>query len=101
MIIVNVEVNLEEEMSDDVREAFRIMDEETAKETGCIKYVSSIDVNDPKIIRIYEMWESMDELIPHFKTPHMANFQKALGSLKTKGMDAKVYEISKELPFPN
>jgi quinol monooxygenase YgiN len=30
------------------------MDEETAKETGCIKYVSSIDVNDPKIIRIME-----------------------------------------------
>ena len=52
MIIVAVEVLLEEgESVDDVRGAFRIMDEETLKESGCLKYVSSIDINDPTIVR--------------------------------------------------
>lgn len=102
MIIVAVEVFLEEgESVEGVRDAFRVMDEETQKEAGCLKYVSSVDVNDPTIVRIYELWESMEVLVPHFKTPHMAAFQQALGGLKTKSMDAKVYEISKELPFPN
>ena len=63
MIIVAVEVLLEEGGSvDDVRGAFRIMDEETLKESGCLKYVSSIDINDPTIVRIYEIWESMEAL---------------------------------------
>ena len=101
MIIVTVEVKLKEDSIGEIRNAFRIMDEETAKETGCVKYVSSIDVNDPKIIRIYEIWDSMEALIPHFKTPHMAAFQQALGGIATVSMDAKVYEIDKELPFPN
>ncbi len=102
MIIVAVEVVLEEEDSvDEVRGAFRIMDEKTRKESGCLKYVSSVDINDPMIIRIYEIWESMEALGPHFKTPHMAAFQEALGGLRTKSMEAKVYEISKELEFPN
>ena len=102
MIIVAVEVTLEEgETIDSVRDAFRTMDEETRKEPGCLKYVSSVDVNDPTIIRIDEMWESMDTLVPHFQTPHMAAFQEALSGLKTKSMDAKVYEIAQELPFPN
>ena len=102
MIIVAVEVVLAEKGAiDGVRDAFRAMDEETKNEPSCLKYVSSVDVNDSAIVRIYELWESMEALEPHFRTHHMATFQKALAGLPTKSMDAKVYEISKELPFPN
>ena len=69
MIIVNVEIVLAEDVIKNYREAFRIMDLTTRSEEGCITYVSSIDVNDPKIIRIFEIWESMEALIPHFQTP--------------------------------
>ena len=101
-IIVMVEVFLEEgESAERVRDAFRIMDKETRKESGCLKYVSSVDVNDHTIIHIYELWESLEVLELHFKTPHMTAFQEALSGLKTKSMNAKVYEISKELPFPH
>ena len=102
MIIVDVEVHLEEgESIDGVREAFKAIDEASQQETGCLKYVSSVDVNDPTIIRIYEQWESMEVLKPHFQTAHMRAFQEALGGLKVKCMDAKVYEVAGELPFPN
>ncbi|WP_169054262.1 putative quinol monooxygenase [Nitratireductor sp. XY-223] len=101
MLIVTVEVVFAEDIIEGAREAFRIMDEETAKEPGCLKYVSSVDVNDPKIVRIYEMWNSMESLKPHFETPQMADFQRALSQFPTASMEAKVYEIGSELPFPN
>jgi len=101
MIIVTFEVSFEKDVIGGVREAFRIMDQETAKEAGCLKYVSSQDVNDPRIVRIYEMWESMEALVPHFQTAHMAAFQKALGGLDAVSTDARVYEVARELPFPN
>ena len=102
-IIVTVEVILEEGEieGEGVRDAFCIMDEESQKEPGCLKYTSSVDINDSTVVRIYELWESMEALEPHFKTAHMAAFQAALSKVRTRSMDAKVYEISREMPFPN
>ena len=101
MIIVTFEVEFEGDQIQQKREAIRAMDEATAMEPGCITYNSSFDVNNPRILRIYEMWDSMDALIPHFQTSHMVEFQTALAGLSSKSMEAKVYEVSKELPFPN
>ncbi|MES0882719.1 putative quinol monooxygenase [Roseibium sp. SCP14] len=101
MIIVTVEVEFEDDQIHEKRSAIQAMDEATAREPGCLAYKSSFDATNPNILRIYEMWESMDALMPHFATPHMADFQAALSSLKAKGMDARVYEVSQELPFPN
>lgn len=100
-MIVEVVVEEGELEVEGIRDAFHTMDEETRKESGCLTYVSSVDINDATIIRIDEIWESMDVLEPHFRTPHIAAFQKALAGIRTKSMHAKVYEIGKELPFPN
>ena len=37
MLIVTVDVVFAAELGDAVRQAFRVMDEETAKEPGCLK----------------------------------------------------------------
>ena len=101
MIIVTFEVEFEDDQIQQKRSAIKAMDDATALEEGCVTYKSSFDANNPRVLRIYEMWESMDALMPHFQTPHMAEFQAALAGLKSKSMEAKVYEVSKELPFPN
>ena len=103
MIILAEEIVLEEGAieGEGVREAIRIMEEESRKESGCITYVFSIDITDSTIMRIYECWQSMEALKAHFKAPHMAVFQKALGGIQPKSMDAKVYEIKQELAFEN
>ncbi len=100
MIIVTVEVEFTEDVIGGAREAFRVMDAETAKEPGCLKYVSSVDVNDPKILRIYEMWDSVEALMPHFETPHMADFRKVFSGFEAKSMETKVYEIDREVALP-
>ena len=101
MIIVTFEVEFEDDQIQDKRSAIAAMDAATAKEDGCITYKSSFDANNPRILRIYEMWDSMDALVPHFKTPHIAEFQAALAGLASKRMEAKVYEVAREMPFPN
>lgn len=101
MIIVTFEVEFEDDQIQEKRAAISAMDAATAKEDGCITYKSSFDANNPRILRIYEMWESMEALVPHFKTPHMAEFRTALSGLESKSREAKVYEVAQELPFPS
>ncbi len=101
MLIVTVEVEFEDAGIHEQLAEIQAMDAATAEEPGCLAYRSSFDVTNPNLLRIYEMWESMEALTPHFQTPHMAKFQAALSGLNTKGMTAKVYEVAQELPFPN
>lgn len=100
MIIVMVEIEFEDDEIQFRKDDIRKMDAASGAEDGCISYKSSFDANNPRILRISERWESMEALVPHFQTAHMAAFRTALGGLKSKGMDAKVYEVSRELPFP-
>lgn len=101
MLIVTVEVEFEDAGIHEKLAEIQAMDAATAAEPGCLAYRSSFDVTNPNLLRIYEMWDSMEALTPHFQTPHMARFQAALSGLNTKGMTAKVYEVAQELPFPN
>ncbi len=101
MLIVTVEVVLEDDINADLRPAFRMLDEESAKEAGCLKHVSSIDMNDPRIINILGLWESMEALMPHSQTAHMTSIQRAFSEQKIESIESKVYDIRGELPFPN
>lgn len=85
MIGVTGEVEFEDAQFFQILNAIKAMDATTAQEPGCIAYKSSLDATNPNILRIYEMWEMM----------------AALDGLNAKAMDAKVYEVSRKLPFPN
>jgi quinol monooxygenase YgiN len=40
---------------------------ETQKEKGCVIYQFSIDVDNPRLIRLNEFWESEADLFAHFE----------------------------------
>jgi quinol monooxygenase YgiN len=67
---------------------------ETHKEEGNLAYAFSQDLEDEGLIHIFEKWESQDALDFHFKTPHMAEFQKKVGALGVKGMNLEKYEVA-------
>ena len=73
--------------------ALEIM-KETHKEEGNIAYAFSSDLEDDGLIYIFEKWESQEALDFHFKTPHMAAFQKTVGALGVKEMNLEKYEIA-------
>lgn len=100
MIIVLGEVVADAAAIEGARAALVKMQEATRKEAGCISYGFSIDVGDAARIVISERWKSMDDLNAHMKTPHMAEFGKAVGSLKPTSMDIKAYDIAGEVKLP-
>lgn len=68
---------------------------ETHKEEGNIAYAFSRDLADEGLIHVFEKWESQEALDFHFKTPHMAEFQKKMGGFGIKGMKLEKYEVAK------
>ena len=66
---------------------------ETRKENGCISYTFSADLADEGLFHLFEEWEGQEALDSHFKQPHMAKFQGAVGGLGVKGMSIQRYEV--------
>ncbi len=100
MLIVAGEVVVEAGTIEKVKAALHETEEASRKEPGCISYAFSVDVNDPTMVRIFERWNSAEDLKAHFAMPHMASFGTAVSQIQPKSMDVKVYEIDKEIPLP-
>lgn len=99
MIVVQVEVIIEPGSATKVVDAVKAMETATRNEAGCLKYAFSVDIADPGMIRVTERWESMDAIKAHMASPHMAEFNKAVGALQPKGLDIKAYEVAREVPL--
>ena len=100
MIIVTVEVGVEEGSIEKVKDALGVMETASREEAGCITYAFSVDLNDPGMVRVTEKWKSMEDLEAHFKMPHMATFQEAVGALAPKSIEVKAYEVAGEVTLP-
>ena len=97
MIIVAVEVRVEAGAAEKVKDAIAKMETATRAEEGCITYAFSVDVSDPTMIRVTERWRSMDDIKSHMASPHMAEFNRAMGSIRPKGLEIKAYEADREV----
>ena len=97
MIVVNVEVIVESGTAEKARDAVKAMEQATRQEAGCLTYAFSVELSDPGMIRVTERWESMEAIQAHMKSPHMADFQRAVMTLKPKGLDIKAFEVAREV----
>jgi quinol monooxygenase YgiN len=66
----------------------------TQAEDGCEQYVFSRDVTNPDTLLISERWRDGEALAAHGKTPHMAEFNKAIGGATIKKISVKAYDVS-------
>jgi len=99
MVVVQVEVVVEPGSAEQVRDAVAKMEQATRREPGCLKYAFSVDVTDPGMVRVTERWESLDAIKTHLASPHMAEFNQAVGALQPKGLEIKAYEVAREVPL--
>jgi quinol monooxygenase YgiN len=97
MIVVQVEVIVEPGAAAKVVDAVKKMETATRKEAGCLKYAFAVDISDPGMVRVIERWESMDAIKAHMASPHMAEFNQAVGALQPKGLDIKAFEVAREV----
>ena len=98
MIVVNATIEATTDTIDAMRDASAAMEQASQAEEGCHDYTFSVELNNPNVLRITEKWETMDHLAAHFVTPHMANFQAAMGKNPPKSVDAKFYEVTEVAP---
>ena len=68
-------------------------------EDGCIDYDYAVDVFEPGVVRIFEIWRDQAALEAHFKTPHMAAWRAAWPSFGVSDRRLFAYEVASERPL--
>ncbi len=71
----------------------------THAEAGNHEYVFSADPLVAGRIRIFEIWESDDDLGTHFEQPHMKEWGAALGGFDIVGSDLTKHVIASSGPL--
>ena len=94
MLVVAGIIRMDPSDVDKAVDAAKAVMAETIKEPGCQTYVFTRDLSEAGTFRIFEEWDDEDALGAHFKMPHMAEFQKVLGSLKITEVNVKRYDVS-------
>ncbi len=95
MIIVAGTITIGPDDLEAVRAAGADMMVATRQEEGCVEYAFSVDLADPSIVHVFEIWESQAALEAHFVAPHMAVFLEALSKVRVTNRDLSVYDAAK------
>lgn len=68
-------------------------------EDGCIAYSYAVDVEDPGLVRVFEVWRDQPALEAHFQTPHMAEWRAAWPQFGVSDRQLVLYETAAERPL--
>ncbi|HEY1448305.1 MAG TPA: putative quinol monooxygenase [Caulobacteraceae bacterium] len=68
-------------------------------EPGCIEYNYAIDVQDPGLVRVFEVWSDHADLEAHFKSDHMARWREAWPRFGVSDRRLTAYEIADSRPI--
>lgn len=99
MLLISGVIELAEPDIDTMKAAAAAMAVETRKEDGCHAYAFYQDIENPKMFRVFEEWESEDALKAHFESAHMAVFRKALSSATIVSRALTKYQVSDSAPL--
>jgi quinol monooxygenase YgiN len=85
------------------REAARAIMEKTITasraEDGCIDYAYSVDVLDPGLVRVWEVWRDRGTLQRHFQMPHLAEWRAAWPTFGITDRKLAIYDVSGSTPL--
>lgn len=99
MIVIAGTIQLDPGRLEVARKAAIEMMAETRKEPGNVAYVFSSSFEDPAVVHLFEHWDSQAALDAHLKSPHMAEFQKVMGTLGITEMKLQKYEATSVGPL--
>ncbi|MBI1406680.1 MAG: antibiotic biosynthesis monooxygenase [Caulobacter sp.] len=99
MIIVMGTVRIDPAMVETLRPAMTAMTAASRAEAGCLTYAYALDLLEPGLVRVSELWTDRAALQAHFQTPHMAVWRQALSGAGLKDRDIKLYEAGEGESF--
>jgi quinol monooxygenase YgiN len=63
-------------------------------EDGCIDYAYAVDVLDPGLLRVWEVWRDRETLQRHFQTPHLGEWRAAWPTFGISDRKLAIYDVS-------
>lgn len=91
MVIVMGTVRVDPDAVQRLRPAMEAMTAASRAEDGCLTYAYALDLLEPGLVRVSELWTDRASLEAHFKTAHMATWRTALAG-QVRERDIKLYE---------
>jgi len=98
MIVVAGTVRIDPGKLDVARGEMAKMLSASRREDGCIEYSYAVDVADPGLVRVFEVWRDRAALDRHFLTPHLASWRQAWPSIGISDRKLSLYEVSSVAP---
>ncbi len=68
-------------------------------EDGCIDYAYAVDVLDPGLVRVWEVWRDRETLQRHFQTPHLGEWRAAWPAFGISDRKLAIYDVSGTTPL--
>lgn len=68
-------------------------------EDGCFEYAYAEDLEEPGLIRVAERWRDFPALEAHFRTPHMAEWRRALAEVRLIERKVTAWLAAEERPL--
>jgi quinol monooxygenase YgiN len=96
MIVVQGWVRVHEDDRAKLREAARVLVEETRKERGNLAYAFAEDFNDPGLFHIVERWADEEAVAQHMLSAHIAAFLPKLSALRDVKLRIARYDAPEE-----
>jgi quinol monooxygenase YgiN len=67
-------------------------------EPGCVEYSYAVDVAEPGLVRVFEVWRARDDLEAHLATAHLARWREAWARFGVSDRRLTAYEITRSEP---
>lgn len=84
---------------DEVLHHFAVCAAASRGERGCLDYTVCADQEHPGRVIVFERWASHDDLVEHFRTPHIAAFRAAIEPFPRSGRSLHRYFVSRREEF--
>jgi quinol monooxygenase YgiN len=84
---------------DEVLKHFTLCAQASREEPGCLDYVVTADPGETGRVVVFERWTSEDDLVAHFRTPHIAEFRAAVAPYARVDRDLRRYFVARSEPF--
>jgi quinol monooxygenase YgiN len=84
---------------DQVLEHFAVVAAASRAEPGCLDYTVCADPENSGRVVVFERWITEDDLIEHFKTPHIATFREAIKPYPRSGRNLHRYFVARGEEF--
>ena len=99
MIIVAGTVRIDPGKLDAARGEMKKMLGASRAEDGCLEYSYAVDVLDPGLVHVFEVWRDRAALDRHFQTPHMAEWRRSFPALGISDRKLNIYDVTGSAPI--